>query len=377
MAGSSTDVLILGGGVIGLSIARELHKLGLQDVTIVERGSCGREATWAAAGMLSPQAEADELGPFFDLCSRSRDLYPSFADELLGETGIDIELDRTGTLCVSLEGEDDSDLTARCEWQRKACLNAERLSRAEILDIEPAFSPQVQMGVRFPGDWQVENRKLSAALRTYAELNDICVIENTGAETLLIENGRILGARTAAGKITAATTVVATGAWTSFIKLDDRPLPLNVEPVRGQMVCLEAEGRPLKHVVYTNDGYLVPRQDGRILSGSTTERVGYDTSTDKIVLKHFAELAIKVLPSAGLRVTGSWAGLRPFAPDGLPVIGQINGLKGLTIATGHYRNGILLAPVTAKVVADNIVSGRPDDVFSTFGPQRFSRAAAF
>jgi glycine/D-amino acid oxidase-like deaminating enzyme len=95
------------------------------------------------------------------------------------------------------------------------------------------------------------------------------------------------------------------------------------------------------------------------------------------VLKHFAELAIKVLPSAGLRVTGSWAGLRPFAPDGLPVIGQINGLKGLTIATGHYRNGILLAPVTAKVVADNIVSGRPDDVFSTFGPQRFSRAAAF
>ena len=375
MSKLSTDILILGGGVIGLSIARELHKLGARNITVLERGTCGREATWAAAGMLSPQAETDDVGPFFDLCSRSRDLYPEFAGELLDETGIDMGLDRTGTLCVALTPDDAEELAARREWQDKAGLTVEQLSGDEIREFEPELSSTIEFGLRFPNDWQVDNRKIAAALHRYAELNGIRVLENTPAQALPVENGAVVGAETDAGTISAVKTIVATGAWTSLIKIVDTPLPVIVEPVRGQMVCLKSERRPLRHVVYTSKGYLVPRQDGRVLAGSTTEHVGFDKTTDENVLNRLADVATDLLPNANLRLTDSWAGLRPFAPDALPVIGHIGGLDGLMIATGHYRNGILLAPLTAKLVAESVVNGRQDDVFSTFGPQRFSKAA--
>jgi glycine oxidase len=370
-----TDVLILGGGVIGLSIARELHKLGAKDITVVERGTCGREATWAAAGMLSPQAETDEVGPFFDLCERSRDMYPDFADALLEESGINIELDRTGTLYLSFGDDDREELLARYDWQRASGLEVERLSGADVHKLEPHLSNRVEFGLYFPNDWQVENRKLAIALRKFADLNRIRVVENTAAEKLLIENGRLVGALTSSGTIEAGTTVVATGAWTSFIKLGDMPTPVEIEPVRGQMVCVRADERLLRHVICTHRGYLVPRRDGRILSGSTSERVGFEATTTASGLRGLTDLATEILPAAKLRVSDSWAGLRPCSPDGLPVIGRINGLEGLIVATGHYRNGILLTPITAKVVAENIVNGVSDDVFSTFGPQRFSVAA--
>jgi glycine oxidase len=370
-----TDVLILGGGVIGLSIARELHKSGVKDITVVERGTCGREATWAAAGMLSPQAETDEVGAFFDLCLRSRDMYPEFAAALLGETGVDVELDRTGTLYLSLTEDDSEELLRRHEWQRNAGFAVERLDKESLRELEPDITDAVEFGLYFPNDWQVENRKLASALCKYASLHCLNVLENTTAETLLLENRNVVGASTSAGIIRAGTTVVATGAWTSFIKVGDDPIAVEVEPVRGQMVCLAGEGRPLKHVVYTHQGYLVPRQDGRILAGSTSERVGFDSSTEDETIARFAAFASGVLPAAALRVTDSWASLRPFAPDGMPVIGRLGGVDGLCIATGHYRNGILLAPLTGRLTAENIVNGRDNDVFSTFGPQRFSKAA--
>jgi glycine oxidase len=372
---SQTDVLILGGGIIGLSIARGLHKLGVNDITVVERGTWGQGATWAAAGMLTPQAETNEVGPFFDLCSRSRDMYPAFAEALLEETGVDVELDRTGTLCLSLNGEGADELLSRYEWQREAGLAVESLSTDEIRAIEPELSPLVDLGLYFPNDWQVENRKLATALRKYAELNSIRLLENTAAETLTIEKGRVTGAATVVGAILADTTIVATGAWTSFIKLGDGRMPLTVEPVRGQMVSLTAARRPLRHVINTHRGYLVPRRDGRILSGSTSERVGFEIANTDNAIEALTKLANDILPNSGLQVSDRWAGLRPCARDGLPVIGGISGLEGVTIATGHYRNGILLAPVTAKIVAENIVNGREDDVFSTFGPQRFTMAA--
>ena len=371
-----TDVLILGGGVIGLSIARELHKSGVKDITVVERGTCGREATWAAAGMLSPQAETDEVGAFFDLCSRSRDMYPEFAAALLEETGVDVELDRTGTLYLSLTEDDAEELLRRYEWQRNAGLMVEQLSKESLHELEPNITDAVEFGLYFPNDWQVENRKLAAALRTYASLNGLNILENTTAETLLLDNGNVVGVSTSASTIHAGTTVVATGAWTSFIKVGDDPIAVEVEPVRGQMVCLAADDRPLRHVVYTHQGYLVPREDGRILAGSTSERVGFDRSTEEATIARFAAFASGILPNAALRVTDSWAGLRPFAPDGMPVIGRLGGVDGLSVATGHYRNGILLAPLTARVIAENIVNGRDNDVFSTFGPQRFSKAAS-
>src|SRR5688572_4743603 len=154
------DILIIGGGVIGLSIARELHKAGFRKTKVIEKGACGMESSWAAAGMLGPQAEADECGPFFDFCCESRDLFPGLADELREETGIDIELDRTGTLSLAFDHEGRKELSQRSRWQGEAGLEHETLSPKELVELEPRISSRVQFGLYFPKDWQVENRKL-------------------------------------------------------------------------------------------------------------------------------------------------------------------------------------------------------------------------
>jgi glycine oxidase len=374
--GRTTGILVIGGGVIGLSIARELHRRGLRDITILDKGTCGREASWAAAGMLSPQAETDDAGPFLDLCVRSRDLYPQFANELLAETGIDVELDQTGTLVLAFNDEDADRLMARFGWQRAAGLALQAMFPEDIIKVEPFLPTTFVIGARFPNDWQVENRKLVTALRRYAELNGINVIENTTVDRLIAEAGRVLGARSTAGEILAEHTVVATGAWTSLIKLDDAELPFQVIPIRGQIACLEAPVGTLEHVVCTHSGYLVPRRDGRILVGSTTEDVGYDASTTTDAISALVKLAGRLLRSTPLKLIDSWAGLRPHAPDGLPVLGGIPGLEGVSIATAHYRNGILLAPLTAAIVADRLMDSTENEAFTTFGPGRFSVAAA-
>jgi glycine oxidase len=193
------EVLIIGGGIIGLSIARELHSRGLRKITLIEKGVCGEESSWAAAGMLGPQVEADVKDAFFDLCCESRDLYPDVAAALLNETDVDIELDRKGTLSLAFTEEDADELDKRFRWQRDAELDVEHLSAEEILKAEPHVSPAIQLGLFFKNDWQVENRKLLNALRRYAEMNGIKIMENTRVERLVTQGGRVTGAVTDGG----------------------------------------------------------------------------------------------------------------------------------------------------------------------------------
>ena len=368
------DVLIIGGGVIGLSIARELHKSGLREIAVVEKGVCGKESSWAAAGMLGPQAEADEAGPFFDFCCESRDLFPKLAAELIDETGIDIELDRTGTLSLAFDEEGRRELLQRSRWQLEAGLEHEELSAKEVLEIEPRVSSRVQFGLFFPNDWQVENRKLLAALQQYAALNGISILESTRVDRLIIEDGLIKGGETGPGKINAEITVLATGAWTSLIKFGDRSAPFEIKPVRGQMIEFHPRERFFQHVVYSRRGYVVPRIEGRILAGSTSEVVGYDKSVTETAAKDLHAMANEISDTfAGLEIGDQWSGLRPFASDGLPVIGSIADYDGLLIATAHYRNGILLAPLTAKTIAASIVRDTRSDMFDLYSPERFSR----
>lgn len=370
------NILIIGGGVIGLSIARELHRKGSGHITIVDKAACGEESSWAAGGMLGPQAEADSGGAFFDLTLASRDVYPEFADSLLEETGIDVELDRTGTLYFAFSDDDIRHLRARAVWQKQAGLPLEILTAEDARKAEPFASPDVREALFFPGDWQVENRKLLAALRRYAELNGIDVIEHRHVENLTVENGRVTGAETAVSLIHADKTVLATGAWTSLIQLGLAELPVKIEPVRGQIVAYKTAKRLFNHVVYSRRGYLVPRVDGRILAGSTTEFAGFEKRTTDQAASTIREMAAEIAPSiSGLSVYDHWSGLRPKASDGLPVLGSIAGIDGLTIATAHYRNGILLAPLTAKLVADRLVDGVDNAAFTTFGPDRFRFAA--
>lgn len=366
------EVLIIGGGVIGLSIARELHKQGVRRIALIERGVCGQEASWAAAGMLSPQVEAGEPGAFFDLCCASRDLYPSFADELLDETGIDIELDKTGTLYLAFNDNEVSEIDNRFEWQSNAGLAVEIMCPDEIKRIEPSISQDVRAALFFQHDWQVENRKLILALRRYAEINGINVCENTKVEKLIVESGGVVGTQTDKGIVTADITVAATGAWTSLIQLGTIDMPIKVEPIRGQIIAFEPKENLIRHVVCSSLGYLVPRIDGRLLAGSTTEKTDFDKSLTESAALLLREMACRIVPDlAEFEISDHWSGLRPYSADGLPMLGSVRGVSGLFVATAHYRNGILLAPLTAKLVANKLVNGLEQDQLIQFGADRF------
>jgi len=373
----SADVLVIGGGVIGLSIARELRRRGVSGITLVEKGSCGQESSWAAGGILGPQTEAEEAGTFFDICSRSRDLFPGLAAELLEETGVDIELERSGTLYCAFSSDEERELEQRFEWQRKLGLPVERLSADQMHSIEPNVSPRASLGLRFPLDWQLENRKLVAALEAYSRSAGVEIRENTQVAELILEGARVTGALTSAGPITAGHTVIATGAWTSLIKLGASEFPVKVEPIRGQMICFQARPGALRHVIYGHRGYLVPRLDGRVLAGSTLEKVGFEKDVTADATQALREMAAELSPLlAGLPITENWSGLRPFAADGMPVIGTLAGVENLFVATAHYRSGILLAPLTAAVAADHLIDGSESDYSKIFGPDRFSSREA-
>lgn len=371
-SGKSSDVLIIGGGIVGLATARELHKKGVSNITILERGAVGKEASHAAAGMLAPNAETEQADDFFRFCSESNKLYPAFAAELFDETDIDIELDKQGTLYLALTETDSAEIGKRFEWQKQAGLTVERLSARETRILEPFVSPDVRESLFFPNDCQVENRKLLHALKKYVEFNNIEIRENTEIKNLLIENGRIIGAENETEKFFAGKVVLAAGAWTSLIKAENFVMP-QILPIRGQMIEFHTAKRLFQRVIYSPRGYLVPRTDGRVLAGATVEDVGFDKSLSREGIEYLRENTLEIAPSlVNLEIAEKWAGLRPFAADGLPILGSFPQVENLILATAHYRNGILLAPLTAKILAENIVENKDSDYLKIFSPNRFA-----
>lgn len=371
--GETADVAVIGGGVIGLAVARALSRRGAGQVALIERGRLGSEASHAAAGMLAPQAEADRADPFFELACASRDLYPAFADELREETGTDIELERTGTLYLAFTPQDEAELEHRYNWQRRAGLTVERLSAEETRRLEPCISSSLRAALRFPLDVQVENRRLIAALSNSVLKLGVRLLTETHVKSLIQERGRVRGVETSRGLLDAPVVVVATGAWTSFLEVSDKGVrPVSIEPVRGQMLSFESNPRLARHVIYSPRGYLVPRLDGRLLAGSTTEHAGFEKRVTGEGLHAITSHALEIAPAVGgLSLLDSWAGLRPRAEDGWPVIGECAELRGLFYATGHYRNGILLAPQTGALLADEIMTGHASPLGNAFRPDRF------
>ncbi|HEX8707900.1 MAG TPA: glycine oxidase ThiO [Pyrinomonadaceae bacterium] len=378
LAGAETaDVVVVGGGVIGLSIARSLAVKGAGRVALFERARPGAEASFAAGGMLAPQAEANRADPFFELACASRDLYPEFARALCEETGVDIELERTGTLYLAFTENDEEELARRSRWQRRAGLLVEELSAEEARRLEPCISTEVRSALRFPLDVQVENRLLVAALTASIERHGVRLLAGINVGSVVVERGQVEGVETSGGRFSAPVVIVAGGAWTSQVRLAGARSvqPVRVEPVRGQMLCFEARPRLARHVIYSPRGYIVPRMDGRLLAGSTTERAGFDKSVTAegvaLIKRHAAEIApaLRALPLAD-----SWAGLRPRTADELPVLGAAADVRGLYYATGHYRNGILLAPLTGELVAEQVLTGRSAPLMEAFSPDRFDFA---
>lgn len=372
-----SDVLIIGGGVIGLSLARELKKRGAGKVTLLERGQLGQEASFAAAGMLSPQIDAEVRDLFFEFCYESRGLYEDFVRELKAETGIDAQLETSGTLSVSFNEADSARLNKMYEWQAAAGLAVERLGRDGILSLEPFLSPGIREGLFFPRDAQVENRLLVRALAGSVRQAGVRVVENTRVESVLTENGKISGVRTEGGKFFAPVVVLATGAWSSFIKESesDKPL-LEVAPVRGQMISFHPAEKLFTRVIVSADGYLVPRMDGRVLAGATVENAGFEKKVTEKGVESLLKNAFTLSPKLKeLEICEKWAGLRPCAIDNLPILGKYKQIEGLLIATAHFRNGILLAPLTARVIADHILEGENSRYLEIFNQSRFINAA--
>lgn len=361
------DVAVIGGGVIGLSIARELQRRGAGNIVVVERGRPGREASFAAAGMLAPDIEAGEGDEFYRLCRESMMLYPSFADELATETGVNIELDRSGTLFVAASDDEEKELIRKQERCEKNGINADYLNAEDVIDLEPEITSKVRKGLFFPNDWQVENRKLLEALRKFCDLNSITVREGSTVSGLRTKPNGNVNVQLGNDEIEAETTILATGSWTSFIRIDDSPVPVNVKPIRGQMICFHPETPMLKCVVQNASAYIVPRHDGRILVGATVEDVGFEDRTTADAIERLRKAAVELVPRLSeFEIYDSWSGLRPYGNGGLPVIGLIAG--NIFVATAHYRNGILLAPITAKIVAEKIADGIDSPYLEIFGP---------
>ncbi len=362
------DAVIVGGGVIGCSLAAELAGRGLK-VAVLERREPGSEASGAAAGMLTPQAECRTRDAFFDLALESRDLYPAFAAALAEETGIDVGYRKTGLLWCALEGGERGALAARFLWQQALGLPvAVRRSDEIRSEIGGRLSREVAEAVFLPEEGAVDPRRLTRALWLLAERRGVRVNTGISVSRFRIENGVCRGIDTDTGRIDAAAVVDAAGAWAGFDP--GLPFPVPVEPVRGQIVELRLSRQPLETILHSEDVYLVPRADGGVLLGSTMERVGFRKEVTAEAVEFLIAAAVRLLPPlASAEFVTAWSGLRPATPDGLPLLGD-SPVPGLYLAAGHFRNGILLAPVTARILADRLTGVASRDL-SAFSVDRF------
>jgi glycine oxidase len=369
------DAVVIGAGVIGCAIAWRLGQAGMS-VIVVERGQAGAEASRAAGGMLAPFAEAERRGDFFNLAVAGLAIYADFARELKASSGIDVEYRDDGTLYLALNDDDEEDLERRWRWQCETGLNVKRLSAGCALKLEPLLNQELRFALKFPGDHQVDNRRLTTALQTAARNAGVRFLTHTEARRLLTESvagrKRIVGVVTAGGEIKADRVVIAAGSWSSLL-LCDEAQRFEVEPVRGQMVAVEMPPTVVRHVIYSRRGYLVPRLSGYLIAGSTTERAGYDKRVTAGGMASIIKNAIEIMPCvASQAVIETWAGLRPRATDDLPILGADPRIEGLIYATGHYRNGILLTPITAQAISELIVKGESRVNLAPFSVGRFA-----
>ena len=370
MSPRTADVLVVGGGVIGCALAAELETRGLR-VDVVERGEPGAEASSAAAGMLSPQSDAAEPSPFFDLAMESLLLHSQWARSLFEETGIDVGYRRTGLYrCRFAESEPGSESFA---WQRDRGLRVESRDASELeRELDGRLSTELSSAIYFPDEAVVNPRLLARAAWVSAERRGVRILSDTTARTLLIEDGVCRGILTDAGPIRAGAVVNAAGAWAASFGAGGSTVP--VFPVRGQIVEVRLEGKPLTAIVSSEEAYVVPRADGSALLGSTAEHVGFRKGVTAGAVRALVAAGTRLLPSlSSARFESAWSGLRPGTPDGLPILGTA-AVRGLYFAAGHFRNGILLAPATASRMADLIVDGRGAEALAPFSADRFSAA---
>jgi glycine oxidase len=363
----SWDVVIIGAGIIGLSLAISLRKQGLR-VLVVERGEPGREASYAAAGMLvgSGTEIPHVLKP---LAEESARMYPEFAHELEDESGLKVDLREQGTILISPNGNFPP--------------GAEMLSTEKLRSLERTLAPLETFGSSSGGrgrpplqnqnkhraylrERSVDPRTLTAAALKAARHRGVDISSGSEVMALLTSSDRVSGVQTDKTSYSAGIVVNCAGAWAGCIA----PQKFPVRPVKGQMLAVVG-GPTLQHVIRADEVYLVPRSDGRIVIGSTLEDAGYNKQTDVNMIQRLLHAAVDLAPAlAGSKVHEDWAGLRPGTPDNLPILGETS-IRGYFVASGHYRDGILLAPITAQIMTDLILGNPISRDLAAFSPARF------
>ncbi len=377
-SGARPRVAIIGAGVCGLGIGWRLAQAGCE-VAAYDKGAAGHGATWAAAGMLAGGVETEPgEEALLPLAQLSQRMWPDFARELRAASGIDVEYRDEGTLVVALTRDDLEQLRFTYEFQTSLGIELEWLSGAEARAREPHLKPGLTGAVYSAGDHQVENRKLSLALEAAFQRAGGQLHENTEVTAIDVEAGRARGLWLGEHHVAADVVVLAAGAWSRDIEgLPEAARP-PVRPLKGQALALRMDpAAPLiRHVVWVPKGYLVPRNDGRLLVGATVEERGFDESLTAGGVFALLETAWRALPAVEeLAIDELWVGFRPGSRDDAPILGATP-VEGLVLATGHHRNGILLAPVTAEAVACLVLTGKPLAGTERFGIERFARGAA-
>lgn len=357
------DVIIIGGGVIGLSIARELA--GHKSVLLLDRGPTGEGTSRAAAGMLAPLSEAEDESAFLRLCLASHALYARFVDDLQRESDLDVGYSSEGLLCLASSEESGAILHRRYEWQRRAGFEVELLTADQLHNMEPLVTARIATAVFMPGESSLAPRRLVNALR------ESCFNRGVEIRTGLHVEG--LSQNTVhAGTMTleASSIVVASGVWSGQFRGLNPRIP--VRPCKGQILSLRMPPGAFRRMIRWGRSYFVPRRTGELVLGATSEdEAGFDLSITPAGLGRLLMDAQEISTHAGsYPILETWAGLRPATPDGLPILGQ-SAVPGVYYATGHHRNGVLLAPITASIVSD-LLENRPTGVnIEPYSPSRF------
>jgi glycine oxidase len=371
-----TDLVIIGGGVIGLSLAYEVARHG-QRVTLLEQGSFGREASWAGAGILPPARAFHGASAEHALLALSTELHPQWHQRLLSDTGIDNGYRRCGGWYLAANPEPWQGLQQLADFWRWTGLNASLHTAAQLPSIEPALAAAAQSGQLLGGllvaeEAQIRNPWHVQALVAACQQQGVDLRSDCELTSFEIDGARVTAALTPQSRFTAPQFCITAGAWSGIVaQLLARPLP--VRPMRGQIVLFHAAQAPLERIVNLGPRYLVPRQDGRVLVGSTEEEVGFDRSTTESGIAGLCDLAYSLCPALrDATIERTWAGLRPSTPDGQPCLGRLHCWDNVLLAAGHFRSGLTLSCATAVLMAQLVRGEQPQIDLAPFRPDRFT-----
>ncbi|HXM14618.1 MAG TPA: glycine oxidase ThiO [Candidatus Eremiobacteraceae bacterium] len=367
----SFDVAIAGAGLIGSSIAFELAQAGLK-VGLFDRAEPGREASWASAGILSPAPESPAMISMVPLAKASMNLYPALVANVEEISGEKVGFRPKGTIDVFFNKDAIPDLSTLIALHHGMGLKAEPLRPEDARELEPSLSPELEAAALRPEEASIDNRALTHAMLSAAKNSGVEVFARTGVTGIVQEAGRCTGLKLENEIVSAKWTVIAAGCFSAEIEGVKEFAP--VRPAKGQMVSLRADGLKIERVIWGEKIYIVPRNDGRILAGATVEYVGFDKQVTAGGIEKLLSAAIEVIPEfANARIEETWAGLRPDSPDHLPILGPTD-IDGLVIATGHFRSGVLLTPITARLVRQWITERSVELDWERLSPMRFIEA---